>query len=445
MTKPTITNPEHATAIKKYIQQRFLRTDKGYFCLLTGEDNLQTYQLIGVLDRISRKPESELAGIPYKTITDVFKNDLGKKWDAHPMTRKTAYVVGGARLIERHGIYHINSWAAPKVQPKEGDVSIFLSHLLLALGSQEKVDFILDFLAHKYQHPTIKAPHALYLYGRQGMGKGTLKEVLQGVFGKSAVKYAGKASAVGSVLNWSASLFIADEIKITKHSEFYNEIKAYTVETELEDRLLYQNYATHDIPAQLILFSNHPPSFLEEDDRRFFVTEYDIGLDKTSSEYREHFDEYWSWINSENGLPALAWYLQTRDLKNYQVRSAPPMTAEKAKALSIVSDPIKALIAEMLEDNPDKLVFSEKMFETLKEEAGAAWKYQMTECGLTKHPDRIKINGDRDWRWVRDGYSIVTTKGHPAKVKNNKTKQLVQLDSVLLNSWDWQYGEEEIL
>lgn len=441
----TITNPDHAVAIKKYIQQRFLRSEKGYFCLLTGEGNLQTYQLIGILDKVSQKPDTELTGIPYETMRDVFRFDLGRKWDSYPMTNKTAYVVGGAPLIERHGILFINTWKPPKNTPKAGDISVFLTHLLLALGSQEKVDFVLDFLAHKYQHPTIKAPHALYLYGRQGMGKGTLKEVLQGVFGKSAVKYAGKASAVGSVLNWSASLFIADEIKITKHSEFYNEIKAYAVETELEDRLLYQNYATHDIPAQLILFSNHAPSFLEEDDRRFFVSEYDIGLEKTSEDYKEHFAEYWEWINSEYGLPALAWHLQTRDLSKYQLRSAPPMTAEKEKALSIVSDPIKGLILEMLEDNPDKLVFSETMFKTLKEDAGTAWKYQMTESGLTKHPKRITINGNLDWRWVRDSYSIVTTKGHPAQVKNDKTKQLMPMDSVLLSSWDWQYGENEEL
>lgn len=439
MTRERTTNPQHQAAIKKYIQKRFLRTDKGYFCLRTGTTNLQTYQLKGILDRVRQKPESELADVSYETIDSVFRFDLGRKWDAWPMTDKTAYVVGGDALIDREGIFHINTWRQPKTIPKSGDISVFKKHLLMALGSAEKMNFILDFLAHKYQFPDIKAPHALYLYGRQGMGKGTLKEVLQGVFGKSAVKYAGKASAVGSVLNWSASLFIADEIKITKHSEFYNEIKAYTVETELEDRLLYQNYQTHDIPAQLILFSNHAPSFLEEDDRRFFVATWDIGLEKTSDEYRIHFDEYYQWIESDYGLAALAHHLQTRDLSNYKVRSAPPMTEEKAKALSIVADPIKAMVNEMLEDNPEKLVFSEDIFAGLRE-THKGWLHLINECGLSRFKDRVKCNGKRHYLWHRDKCKISTQSGRKATVIDTHKKEL-PLENVTLVDYDLQLGE----
>lgn len=434
------TNINRSNEIKKYIQQRFLRGEKGYFDLITGTNYLQSTQLIGILYQRSQKPNSELSGIGFNNIYKVIKNELGREWDSYPMTTKTAYKVGEPRLIFRDEIAYINTWTPPKVFPKAGDISPFLQHLYMALGDTNKVEFILDFVAHRFQHPDIKAPHALYLYGRQGMGKGTLKEVLQGVFGKSAIKYAGKASAVTGVLNWSSSFFIADEIKITKHSEFYNEIKAYTVETELEDRILYANYGTYDIPAQLILFSNHAPSFLEEDDRRFFVAEWDIGLDKTSVEYQQHFRDYYQWIESENGLAALAHHLQHRDLSNYGLRSAPPMTSEKAKALSIVADPAKLHITEMLEDNPNKLVFNEAIFSELAER-NAGWRYLLSECGLQRHDKRIQFGKNKRWVWYKEWHTISSAAGKKASIQSCKTEQSMPLESVFLDSYDFYDGQ----
>lgn len=435
------TNISRSNEIKKYVQQRFLRGEKGYFDLITGTGNLQSTQLMGMLYQRSQKPDAELSGISFDNIYKVIKNELGREWDSYPMTTKTAYKVGEPRVIFRDEIAYINTWEAPKVIPKAGDISPFLQHLYMALGDTEKVEFILDFFAHRYQNPNIKAPHALYLYGRQGMGKGTLKNVLQGVFGKSAIKYAGKATAVTGVLNWSSTFFIADEIKITKHSEFYNEIKAYTVETELEDRILYANYDTYDIPAQLILLSNHAPSFLEEDDRRFFVAEWDIGLDKTSEEYKQHFKDYYDWIESEGGLAALAHHLQNRDLNKYCLRSAPPMTPEKAKALSIVADPAKLHITEMLEDNPNKLVFNEAIFTELAER-NAGWRHLLSECGLQRHEKRIQLGKNKRWVWYRDGHTISSSAGKKASIRRSENKQSVPLESVFLDSYDFDEGQE---
>lgn len=435
------TNISRSNEIKKYVQQRFLKGEKGYFDLITGTGNIQWPQLPGILFKVSNDEESQLHGISYNDFYKVIRTELGKEWDAWPMTNKTTYAVQQPQVVFRHGVAFINTWKAPKVIPKAGDISPFLQHLYMALGDTEKVGFVLDFFAHRYQNPSIKAPHALYLYGRQGMGKGTLKEVLQGVFGKSAIKYAGKASAVAGVLNWSSTFFIADEIKITKHSEFYNEIKAYTVETELEDRILYANYDTYDIPAQLILFSNHAPSFLEEDDRRFFVAEWDIGLDKTSEEYRQHFRDYYDWIESEDGLAALAHHLQNRDLSKYGLRSAPPITPEKAKALSILADPAKLHITEMLEDNPNKLAFNEAIFTELAER-NAGWRHLLSECGLQRHDKRIQLGKSKRRVWYRDGHTISSSAGKKASIQSSKNNQSMPLESVFLDSYDFDEGQE---
>lgn len=436
------TYTEATNKIKKYVRERFLRGNKGYYDIITGTSELQTTQLMGILYMYSKTPSSSLVDVCYNDIFKIIKGELGKEWDAYPMTNKEIYKVGESAVVLKDQIAHLNTWRKPAVEPKAGDIEPFMKHLSMALGDTYKVDYILDFLSHRYQNPDIKAPHALYLYGPQGMGKGAFKDVLMGVFGKSAVKYAGKASAVTGVLNWSRTFFIADEIKITKHSEFYNEIKAYTVESEIEDRVLYANYGTHATPAQLILLSNHPPSFLEEGDRRFFVAEWNIGLDKNSDEYSKHFEDYHSWIQSDNGLSALAYFLQHRDLSTYKLRSEPPRTPEKKKALSIVADSAKLQILEMLEDHPEMLAFNEENFRNLRDN-NKGWRHLLSECGLTRHDKRISSGRLKKWVWYRDDHIIHCGSGKKATIQSIESGKNMPLESVILDDYDFDSGLEQ--
>ncbi len=331
----------------------------------------------------------------------------------------------GEAVISRDGLGWVNLWKPLAYEPKEGDVSPFLNHLKLVLKDDFKVDFVLDFLAFRMQNPNEKAHQALYLYGSQGGGKGTLKNVMQEVFGESAVKYAGNSEAVKAIENWARTFFIVDEIEVKKSSADYDRIKALIVEKSMEGRLLYQNHKTHQVMSQLIMFSNHSPSFLEKDDRRFFVADWSIPFERDSKEHAEHFETYHEWIRK--GVPALGYFLLNRDLSQYKPYSAPPMTIEKKQALSLATDSQVEKIIDFLNDHPEQVLFT---LDEIKRGIDAefvkdsALKYSLVEAGLTKEEEPITIENKKHRMWVREGWAI-DRKTKPIAVINNLTKAVL--------------------
>ena len=110
-----------------------------------------------------------------------------------------------------------------------------------------------------------------------------------------------------------------------------------------------------EVPAQLIMLSNREPLFIEENDRRFFVAEWDTGL--RGEEKAEYFEEYIHWLNDE-GYEAIAGYLSQRDLSGYKTSQHAPSTSAKLKCLeNALPLPVQELI-EFLDDNPESLVFT---------------------------------------------------------------------------------------
>lgn len=429
----------HTAAQQKvidYVKGRFLSFERDtYFDTITKTKGIARSALPSIISECN--PD-----IPLHDVITTTKA-LGKDWVCHTYSGQTLFRVNQPPVIVEHGISFINSWQKPDYEPKAGNVRPFIKNLRLSLKEDAKVEFLLNFLAFRMQNPDAKGHQALYLYGAQGQGKGTLKDVMQGVFGKSAVKYAGKTDAANKVLNWSRLFLIVDEIHVTKGSDYYNELKALTVETELEDDIKYSNYDTHKTPAQLIMFSNYAPSFIEEGDRRFFVAEWDTGMCMSTPEHSEYFIKYRNWLDSEDAIPAIQDFLLNRDISDFNPFKAPPVTDEKEKALSIVANPLKALVLEMLEDNSQKLAFSEAIFESIKEN-NKGWQHLLAECGLQKHQKRLQISGSKVTLWHRTDYKIITKSGHAATVKANKgNKNEVPLKDVLLENYDLQRGTED--
>lgn len=410
--------------VRAYVRNRFMSSGRGYYDTISEKNDCTSDTIMAVLNELGFNAQHCWA----------IRMELANKSrckDGKMVLERLLMEYGGSVfepngdvVISRDGLGYVNLWKPLAYEPKEGDVSPFLNHLKLVLKDDFKVDFVLDFLAFRMQNPNEKAHQALYLFGSQGSGKGTLKNVMQDVFGESAVKYAGNSEAVKAIENWARTFFIVDEIEVKKSSADYDRIKALIVEKSMEGRLLYQNHKTHQVMSQLIMFSNHSPNFLEEDDRRFFVADWSIPFERDSKEHAEHFEAYHEWIRV--GIPALGYFLINRNLSKYKPYAAPPMTNEKKQALSLATDSQIEKVIDYMNNNQEQVLFTVEEIKTGisadKHLKDSALQYSLIGAGMTKELDAITIENKRYRVWVREGW-IVNRKTNPMAVINSFTQQ----------------------
>jgi hypothetical protein len=423
--------------VREYARGRFMSLGRFYYDTITERKDCTSGTILTVLNELRFNPNH------CWTISQELKNASNFKDGKMTLQRVlmefggNVFEPNGDRIISRDGLGYVNLWRPLAYEPKKGDISPFLNHLKLVLKEDFKVNFILDFLAFRMQNPSEKAHQALYLYGKQGSGKGTLKNVMQDVFGESAVKYAGNSEAAQAIENWNRTFFIVDEIEVKKSSSDYDRIKALIVEKSMEGRLLYQTHKTHQISSQLIMFSNHSPNFLEKDDRRFFVAEWSTPFEIDSKEHSEHFEKYNEWIRT--GIPALGYFLLNRDLSQYKPYAAPPMTIEKKQALSLATDSQVEKVIDYLNDNQNRVLFT---LQDIKSGIGAseylkdsALQYALIPAGMTKETEPITINNRRYRVWVREGW-VVNRKTKPIAVINSLTQKSLTLKEALFSAED---------
>lgn len=414
--------------VRNYVRSRFMSSGRGYYDTITERNDCTSDSIMAVLNELGFDAQHCWA-IRMELTTKSRCKDGKMVWQTMLMEHGgNVFEPNGDAVISRDGLGYVNLWKPLAYEPKKGDVSPFLNHLKLVLKDDFKVNFLLDFIAFRMQNPNEKAHQALYLFGSQGSGKGTLKNVMQDVFGESAVKYAGNSEAVKAIENWARTFFIVDEIEVKKSSADYDRIKALIVEKSMEGRLLYQNHKTHQVMSQLIMFSNHSPNFLEKDDRRFFVAEWSLPFGIDSKEHSEHFEKYHEWIRE--GIPALGYFLLNRNLLQYKPYSAPPMTDEKKQALSLATDSQIEKTIDYLNDNQEQVLFT---VDEIKSGIGAdeylkdsALQYSLIGAGMTKEMEPITIENKRYRVWVREGWTI-NRRVKPITVVNGFTQKSLTL------------------
>lgn len=423
--------------VRGYARSRFMSFGRFYYDTITERKDCTSGTILAVLNELKFNPNH------CWTLSQELSNNSRINNGRMALQRVlmeyggSVFEPNGDAMISKDGLGYVNLWKPLAYEPREGDVAPFLNHLKLVLKDDFKVNFILDFLAFRMQKPSEKAHQALYLYGKQGSGKGTLKNVMQDVFGESAVKYAGNSEAAQAIENWNRTFFIVDEIEVKKSSSDYDRIKALIVEKSMEGRLLYQTHRTHQVTSQLIMFSNHSPNFLEKDDRRFFVADWSIPFEIDSTEHSEHFELYNKW--RETGIPALGYFLLNRDLSQYKPYSAPPMTIEKKQASSLATDSQVEKVIDYLNDNQKKVLFT---LDDIRAGIGAseylkdsALQYSLISAGMTKEIEPITINNKRYRVWVRDGW-VMNRKTKPIVVINSFTHKSLTLEESLFTLED---------
>ena len=224
---------------------------------------------------------------------------------------------------------------------------------------------------------------------------------------------------------WATSWVVIEEANI-KHGGTYDTIKSYTGSDTVQADAKHTAFRRYEVPAMLILLSNRAPTFIEAEDRRFFVSEWTLD-DMTTVERAEYFKGYRRWLDN-GGIEAIARHLETRVVTR-NVYEAAPVTPEKSRAMTVAANPVTLMISDMLEDNLERVLFTKDVFASLFKEnhVGAGLqKFILNDAGLELLPTRTKIRGDQARVWARKGTTLVITPGKSTSVEYQGELKLVK-------------------
>jgi hypothetical protein len=311
--------------------------------------------MIRVMDRITMSVDQFLKHayrnrviVQRNTRGETVRKPLPTAWLESPLRAEVegiTYRPDGALINERG---EFNIWPGWGCEPKKGNVEPFkkLFNRLAVTLSKEQKRWWLQRIAHAVQHPNKKIPSAVIVWGPQGNGKSMLGLMLGSIYGKNFKKIDEKL-LTGSYNDWAENAgFVMGEELTTgdkrKHAETLKLIVSQ------EKVTIHKKYLpAYEIPdfVNLYLVSNFcDPVYMTDDDRRFFVVHCPKGL--LSKTEREEFAE---WKDSDDGPPALLYYLLKFPTTGFDPYEKPPVTSAKEEMIVVGRSAIEGWVFKLKE------------------------------------------------------------------------------------------------
>ena len=159
------------------------------------------------------------------------------------------------------------------------------------------------------------------------------------------------------------------------------------------------------------MLSNEAPTFLEEDDRRFFVTKWETNL--PTDKKGVFFSELQSSLD-QGGYEAIAWKLKNHNLSSYKPYDPPPITNEKTQMILTASNPATQAVIDRMHNDSTQKVWDLDDFSTIWDRYRVQpnqKKYVLQEAGLEKI-SRVTVHDiSRSDLWIRKGFYFIAGKG----------------------------------
>jgi hypothetical protein len=245
------------------------------------------------------------------------------------------YAAGGTILVARDGLVYGNRWRDARPKAQAGDVRPWLEHVERMVPEPFEREHLLNALAHKVQFPGHKINHAILMGGNHGSGKDTLFAPFFWAIGGDAKANCSLVKNEDLNSQWGYAL----ECEVMEIAELR--------QAEAKDRRALENTLKPIIAAPpellmvnrkglhpymalnrvfVIAFSNERVAIsLPSEDRRWFV------LWCAAPKLPEaQAVSLWNWYQHRAGFEAVAHYLHTRDVSDWNPNAPPPLTEAKA-------------------------------------------------------------------------------------------------------------------
>lgn len=237
-----------------------------------------------------------------------------------------------------------NEYEPPSVKPAAGDVAAFLALVDRVFG--EHAGHALSYFAHLHQKPWVKITHGILVQSKQGLGKGSLFNILSGVLGRSNCQ-----TVDNNVFDdgyWARMakrvLLLINEVQAEDKVGVYNALKSVMADEDFDAKEKYVKARRLMSPRGVLVFSNKPvPMKIEDDDRRFYVLRrLDVPPAPEGS-----FAPFFS--PSQEFLAAIAHFLSNYDISAFDPKATPPMTDAKRALIDASHSRLEEIVRDAVE------------------------------------------------------------------------------------------------
>ena len=230
-----------------------------------------------------------------------------------------AFRPGGLETNEQNREY--NSWRDCGIEPKEGDTSVWNTHLNYLFPDHQQRQIVLNWCAWILQNPSKKPKHGIMLIGTEtGTGKSLIVRAMEQIVGEKNTKRPKNTSMGGEFNSWLANcrLCIIEELHQTGQWERMNALRDIVTEPTVEVNI--KGIPAYQIPNYVcfMAISNHTDAApLYSNDRRWQVVRT-WARPRSISYYQDLIDMLPEDSNTPaknpEALRAIAWELMHRDL-----------------------------------------------------------------------------------------------------------------------------------
>lgn len=259
-----------------------------------------------------------------------------------PAARKVAaptYRPGAGRFVPEPGRLCINLYRPSILVPTPGDVGPWRRHLRYLIPDKKARRVVLKWFAFQVQHPDRKINWAIFIGGRQGIGKDALLVPLCRALGDHNVAVISPDDLANGWTDWlkDRKLVVVQEFAVFEKKTLMNRMNPLIASPPTKLRINAKFVPQYDIPnlASFVFFSNHREALqLDADDRRFFVY-----WSEAEAKTKEYYTQLYAWM--EANAAAVYQFLLSVDLSSFGASGQAPMTAEKLRVIRESQSPVE--------------------------------------------------------------------------------------------------------
>jgi Bifunctional DNA primase/polymerase, N-terminal/Primase C terminal 2 (PriCT-2)/Family of unknown function (DUF5906) len=314
--------------------------------------------------------------------------------------------------LEHEGAACFNLYRPPNIElGNAAEAHRWLNHVRKVYD--ESAGHIVQWLAHRVQHPSVKINHALVLGGNQGIGKDTLLEPAKYAVGPWNFSEVSPQQLLGRFNGFLKSVILrvseARDLGEANRFSFYDHMKAYTAAPPDVLRVDEKFLNEHSILncCGVIITTNHKADgiYLPADDRRHYVAWSELSKDDFTPAY---WNELWNWYNG-GGYSNVAAYLRALDISGFDAKAPPPKTSAFWAIVDASRAPEEAELADALDrlGNPDATTIDQlsvkaagdfRMWITDRKNRRSI-PHRLEKCGYIP----VRNGGAQDGLWVING------------------------------------------
>ena len=262
-----------------------------------------------------------------------------------PQVKGLEYIPGQQKFLLSGTYPKLNRWDGFGAKPVEGECKKIMEHIAYILPDDDARKYLLDCFASLLQNPDKKIRSVFLITGGQGVGKSTIRVILEKMLGLANVGVinSGAWNETFNAQMTNLHVAVVEELVTSDQMQSYNIFKPLISDDMFPVNQKHSPIYYGRTPYWWMAFSNHTkPILLEEDDRRFYVINTPA-VKQTPQYYMDLYEAM------DGEIPAFMHDLMQRDISDFKPDAPPPKTPDKLELIKQSYTPTRAILEELID------------------------------------------------------------------------------------------------